>query len=333
MKDIKVYMAPLLGITGCVYRSTFNRHFGGITRYYAPFIRGTKMKGSALRNFRELRLSYNRGFTLVPQLLTNNRDDLVHMCNKLAESGYDHVNINMGCPYPMVTKKNRGAGLLASPDRVEALFNDISDRISVKLSVKMRLGIDDPRQCLPVLRVLNRYTLEEIIMHPRTADQLYNGAVDLDGFSEAAKISKHPLLFNGDLRSVNDCHLIMKKLNHDSPLMIGRGLISDPFLPWRLNGTMAGESKLQQVMERFHRDLVEGYLEYLHGPRHVLDKMKEVWLHLCLAFEDSRKVLKMVRKTKSIDALHDIVSSIMPTLLPGGPHQLEQGSVNNYTSW
>ena len=122
----------------------------------------------------------------------------------LADFGYGEVNWNLGCPYPMVTGKRRGAGLLPYPGAIKAFLDEACARSALPISVKLRLGLVDPREILAVMPALNAFPLRRVIIHPRIGAQMYEGDVDLDGFAEAAALCAHDVMYNGDIRNVAD---------------------------------------------------------------------------------------------------------------------------------
>ena len=107
--------APLEGVTTLWYRRAHRKWFGGVTRYYTPFISSTKEHVFTKRELREIAPAANAGLPLVPQLLTRNAEDFLWAASALADMGYGEVNLNLGCPSGTVCAKGKGAGFLAGP--------------------------------------------------------------------------------------------------------------------------------------------------------------------------------------------------------------------------
>jgi tRNA-dihydrouridine synthase B len=178
-------LAPMRGITTMHYRKVFVRHFHGLDIEMAPFISTVRAERIHSKLLKDVLPENSSGLPLIPQLIGNNADDFVHMATALHDLGYNEINWNLGCPHKPIRKKQRGSGLLPHPDRIDILLNEICDRSPCRVSVKVRLGVSDPSELMKVIPVLNRYPLSEIIIHPRTAEQMYDGQVDLDAFEMA----------------------------------------------------------------------------------------------------------------------------------------------------
>ena len=190
-----LYLAPIRGITNKIYRNIFPKHFQGFDIAVAPFIavkRKDKLRGAYIREFEPEK---NRGLKTIPQILTADPEEFISIADCLSDMGYDIVNWNLGCPYPMEVNRGRGAALIPYPAKIDSFLEKTIPRVKLKISVKLRLGLSGPDEILRILPVFNRYPLHEIIIHARTAGQMYEGAVDLDSF-EKCRI---------DLLSFNTC--------------------------------------------------------------------------------------------------------------------------------
>ena len=112
---MKIYLAPLEGITGWIFRSAVHECFGGFDKYFVPFIRPNQMGHFSAREKKDILPEHNKGMRTVPQILTNRADDFLRTAEKLKDFGYEEVNLDLGCPSKSVVTKGRGAGLLAVP--------------------------------------------------------------------------------------------------------------------------------------------------------------------------------------------------------------------------
>ena len=293
---LRLILAPIHGITDAVYRQTFARCFGGFNRAVAPFIQ--LRQGQALRpgDLRQLASENNREPKTVPQVLTNHADTFSAALLELNALGYDEVNWNLGCPEATVAGRGRGAGLLPHPERIAAILEQVLSQSPVKLSVKLRLGYQEPDEFLAVFDVLNRFSLSEVILHPRTAAQMYEGPVDLERTGRALALCRHPLVYNGDITTPAGFCELRNRFPEIAGWMIGRGALANPFLPLQIKGAALPEpAEYRRRLGEFHRQLLEGYRTWLNGPAHLLAKMKEHWDYLALPFADSRLVLTRLR--------------------------------------
>ncbi len=196
-----IYLAPLQGITDYSFRQAFCTLFEAPDLAFSPFIETHKPDHRA---YRDVLPERNKGIRLVPQVLGNNADEMKQVIAHLNELGYSEINWNLGCPYPMVTKKQMGAGLLPYPEQIDAVLSELYKDTSLKLSVKMRLGLNSPDEWKALVPVFNRYPLTEVIIHGRTASQMYNGEVNETAFLDMISQLVHPACYNGNINSLDD---------------------------------------------------------------------------------------------------------------------------------
>ncbi len=310
----KTYLAPIRGVTNQDFRNTFARHFPGFDRAIAPFILvgpGRRVKPSALA---DLAPGSETGIVTVPQLLTRSATELVQMASILFDMGHSCVNWNLGCPHPMVTRKKKGSGLLPHPEKIEKLLDNAMPRLKGRLSVKMRLGLENADEIARLMPILNHYPLEEIIIHPRTAAQMYSGSVDLDAFASCLDISDHRVVYNGDIDSVARFVEFRRRFPSLRYWMIGRGALHDPFLINDIKQTPPIPlSQRRESIAQFHDELFEVYSRTLCGPTHLLDRMKALWEYLASCFDNREKTVKKIMKTKNVGQYQSVVHSIFQT--------------------
>lgn len=300
MGFVEISLAPLQGISDYYFRNAFNIYFGGMDKAFTPFIRlnGGKIKASQVK---DVLPENNENIKLVPQILTNSVDEFVFLANNLAGLGYPEINWNLGCPFPMVAKRQMGSGLLPYPEKIEQLLEKVMHAISVKLSIKMRLGYENENEINKILPFLDKFPLSEIIIHARTAKQMYKGEAKPLAFEKCMKLSKHVLSYNGDINSFakfNELNALFKTINS---WMIGRPAISNPFLFEEIKtGKILSADKKLERFSGFHAYLYEQYSNSLSGPGHVLNKMLHFWEYFSQSFTNSRKVYKRIKKANSI---------------------------------
>lgn len=306
-----IYLAPLQGTTDRIYRNLFPLYFKGVDLAIAPFISSTKkMKAdnSLLRDFAPDR---NTGLPTIPQILGSDPDDFVGLANRLFEIGYTTVNWNIGCPFRMVVKKGRGAGILDHPERVKAFLEKAVPALKPRLSIKLRLGLKHADDVLDLLPIFNRFDLEELIIHPRTGAQMYEGRADLDMFEQCLRLSAHRMVYNGDIVSSAGLAGLSQRFGSIDRFMIGRGLIGNPFLAEEIKSpARRSRNEKIKIMKTFHDHLFAEYSPMLSGPAHITNKMKEVWTYMANFFEDSEKVRKTINKTHHSDHYTAVVSEI-----------------------
>lgn len=288
------YLAPMEGLTDMVYRCAHHRHYPGIDRYYTPFISPTQDHLFTPRQLRELSPENNAGVPLVPQLLGKNAEDFLWAVNELADMGYREVNLNLGCPSATVTAKGKGSGFLAHPEELERFLETVYAHSPIAISIKSRLGMEEPEEFRPILDIYNRFPVAELILHPRTRREQYREPVHPEAFQYAMEAASMPLAYNGDLFTIPDVKRFCDRFPETTSLMIGRGLMADPAMVTKLRGGV-GDKK---TLEHFHRELCQRYPRVFESEANAMRRMKAIWTHLLPRFRGGEEFRKAIVKTR-----------------------------------
>lgn len=311
---MQIYLAPILGITYAHYRNSFEKYFGGIDKYFAPFVSTVQSEIINPSLLKDLLPCVNLVTPhLIPQILGNNGADFSRMANAITDLGYKEVNWNIGCPVPTVTRKNKGAGILAYHEKIEHFLETAMKDIKCSLSIKMRLGMKSADDYKKVIPVLNKFPLSEVIIHARTGIQVYKGRVDFENFTEALSLSKHKVVYNGDIFSYDDYTDLKKRFPDVGCIMLGRGALSDPFLPRSIKGNDKFNGNRIEMIRVFHDDLYQYYKKLLSGGRHLCDRMKGLWSYFGVHMDTSKSILKKVQRVKNIEEYDITVAEIFNT--------------------
>jgi len=312
----RLILAPLRGITDWPFRAAIARHFPGFGEAVAPFINPQKPGGKKLAPLADLLPEHNRLLPVTPQLLDNHAESFLAMAKRLEDLGYDRLNWNLGCPAPMVTHKGRGAAMLAKPDEIFRLLDEVLPRLTCRLSLKTRLGMHSAQEILALLPRLNAYPLDELIIHPRLGAQMFNGQPDLDGFAAALAASVHPVVYNGDITSLGDFRRLAARFPQVSGWMIGRGAVARPALAGEIvagksaMATSAEQPTLPMRLAAFHDQLFTAYAAKLAGPGHLLGKMKQFWLYFIASFPGREKLIKTIVRTHSLSRYQEVTRTV-----------------------
>lgn len=311
MKDTvspKIYAGPMEGITNYLFRNAYHRHFFGIDTYFTPFVTGTHL---SKKEKKDICKENNPDMDVVVQILSNQTDDFLSVAHIVSEEyGYDHLNLNLGCPSATVTSRKRGAGFLTVPDKLEKFLDEIFERSPVSISVKTRIGMHDASDWEDILTLYEKYPMTELIIHPRIRDVFYGGTPDLDAFDLAYQKSSHPLCYNGNLFHLEDFEKIVARFPSLPAVMIGRGLLINPFLPEEIKKLSVPGEKTSRLKD-FEEDLRETLLSKTEGgPHKVMEKMKEVWGFMAYNFEKPEKLLKKIRKAQTLDAYLSVMREV-----------------------
>lgn len=307
MEQIKYYMAPMEGVTGYVFRNAYAKYYGGIERYFTPFVANKKL-GHREKN--DVCPEHNAGMAVVPQILTNRAEDFLAIAEILREYGYDTVNLNLGCPSGTVAARGRGAGFLAMPDKLDHFLEEIFEKCPLRISIKTRIGKENPAEWEQLLAIYEKYPLEELIVHPRVQTDFYKNRVNLEAFALAEKSSRHSLCYNGDIVDAASAAHIRDSFPSVDKFMIGRGLIKRPWLLEELSGGRQEKQERKERFYRFHNELLEGYRQQMSGDKNTLFKMKELWAYWGENFADADRQLKKIRKCERVAEYECLVDAL-----------------------
>ena len=312
----RIYFAPLQESTDHIYRSAHVKYFGGIDKYFAPYI--VRQNDGTIKpsHLRDIKSTNNQGYLLIPQILAGNPEDFVYTSSVLYENGYNEINLNLGCPYPMVTNKGLGSGLLPYPERIRSILETSLPKIECKVSVKMRAGLQSPEEIFKVIEVLNDFPLSEVILHPRIAKQLYRGAPDETVFAEVHKALKHLLVYNGDIETAENIDRLNGVFGDINTWMVGRGILKNPFLPLIVKGAKLPErDKKVKILRDFHDELFFKHSNLLSCHSHLLMRMEKIWSYFCYSFPDPHKTFKRIKKAANITKYEAAVNENFQRLL------------------
>ena len=303
--------APMEGITGAAFRRLHRTCFPGVDHYYAPFLSPTQDRRLTPREQREILPEHNEGVPLIPQILTKNAHDFLWAAGELHAMGYEEVNLNAGCPSGTVTAKGKGAGMLADPRALDSFLDEIFSAAPCKISVKTRLGMTDPEEFEPILEIYNRYPLTQLIIHPRVRKDFYRHPVRREDFAAAYEKSKNPVAYNGSIVTALDWKRCTETYPDLSAVMIGQGMVSNPFLASQIKfGVKTEKGKLKA----FHDELLDAYTRQFESRNNAAQRMKELWFYWMRLFDNSQKLGKQLLKSRNAEEYQLAVQKIFAEL-------------------
>lgn len=313
-------MAPMEGLTGYVFRNTYEKYYGKgkIDKYFIPFISPNKTGGYTAREREDIDPANNVGIYAVPQIMANDYTYFLRGARLLLELGYKEINLNMGCPSGTVVSKFRGAGFLAKPDELDRFLDQIfkdKELQDIHISIKTRIGITSAEEFDYLLTIYNQYPLKELIIHPRVQKDYYNNLPNLKAFSEAMEKSVNPLCYNGDIFTLENFKIIEQKFPELEKVMIGRGLVGVPFMIDQINDDSGKDLSSQtdkneiKRLQAFLNELLAGYIETLKSEINACHKMKEVWKYLWNSFDVKEREFLNIKKANHLDEYKAAVNS------------------------
>ena len=308
---MKYYCAPMEGITGRQFRLCHNRWFGGIDQYFIPFLSPTQTHVFSKKEWQEVLPENNEGIRVVPQLLTRHAENFIWGAKELASVGYQEVNLNLGCPSGTVVAKGKGSGFLAHPQELDEFLDQIFDQCPIDISIKTRLGLNDPHEFESLLQIFQKYPVKELTIHPRIQKDFYKHPVRREIFSVFVSQYTLPICFNGDLYTAEQCKDFPREFPFVQSLMLGRGLIGDPALARKAQG---GQPADAETLRQFHNELYESYCISFNSRKNAMMRMKELWFYLIGLFDHSEKLAKSMRKATDPAVFECCVNEIFSTL-------------------
>ena len=297
---MKIYFAPLEGITNHIFRNAYNEIYGHIDKYFAPFISPSEKAPMTPRERKDVAPENNTGINLVPQILTCKSASFIEAAKELKAMGYDEINLNLGCPSGTVCAKGKGAGFLPETLALQMFLDDIygySESENMKISIKTRLGYYNPDEFYDLIDIFNNFPVSELIVHPRIRSDFYKGEPRKEYFAYAIEHAKCPLVYNGNIFTKNDYEYLKKTFNTElDPIMSGRGLITDPSLAEKLKGT-TDKTDIAKL-KLLHDTLYQEYKKVMSPDINVLYKMRELWNYWQVQFDGKDRDIKHLMKAK-----------------------------------
>lgn len=304
---MKYYLAPMEGITGYIYRNTYEKFFHDIDKYFTPFIVPNKSKSFKTKELRDLLPENNEGINIVPQILTNDSEGFIYISKKLQQLGYNEINLNLGCPAGTVVSKNRGSGFLAKREELHKFLEEIFKLEDMKISIKTRIGKDSPEEFYELIKIYNEYPMEELIIHPRTQKDFYGNKPNLEVFKDALTLSTNKICYNGDIFTAKDHEEIIRTFPTVETVMLGRGTIANPGLMGEIKNNTIIDKK---VFKAFHDEILNQYIEVFNEEKNALFRMKELWGYMIYMFSDNKKYAKKIKKAQNLSDYKSAVSSL-----------------------
>ena len=309
---MKIYSAPLQGFTEAVWRNVHSTVFGNIDGYYTPFLRYEHGEIRS-KDIRDIERKNNTVENLIPQIIAATPEEMHPLLELISNEGYKRVDINMGCSFPLQMRRKHGAGLLPHPDMVAAIMKEVERYKEFSFSVKMRLGCESREEWKELLPILNDTQLRHITMHPRLGIEQYKKPADIDAFAEFYNECKHPVIYNGDVTSLEEIRNVEERFPLLKGIMLGRGLLSNPALAMEYKrGEKLPVKELVSLVQEMHDAMYEKLVTRLQGNTQFLGKMKPYWEYLLpdMLKRDKKAILKATTTEKYLQAVRNGLENI-----------------------
>lgn len=315
---MRIYLAPMEGVTGFIYRNAYYSIFHNLDKYFTPFLKPHTKRDLTTKERNEILPENNENMYVVPQILTNHAEGFINTSLKLKTYGYKEVNLNLGCPSKTVVSKNRGSRFLSQTKLLSEFLDEIFSHLDMDISIKTRIGKNSPDEFYELIEIFNRFPLKELIIHPRLQTDYYKNTPNLEMFSWASNESKAPVCYNGNLFTLKDYKNFTKSFPDVDTIMLGRGMIANPALAQDILSQM--NTLTLDMLKEFHYRLYMDFQNYLSGAVNVLFRMKELWSYMGFLFSDSEKCRKKIWKSQNFSEYEAAVKSLFED------HELVEGA-------
>ena len=251
--DPPLILAPMAGITDHAYRLMLRR-IGGVGLVTMEFISSEAISRGNARQLRKMVFS-DEERPLSIQIYGSDPERMAAAAEIVEELGPDVCDINMGCPANKVLKGCAGAALMGDPELAKAIVRKVKSRLSIPLTVKFRLGLDDSRKnFLELGRICEGEGAAAVAMHGRTARQMYTGRADWDRIGELKSALTLPVVGNGDIETAGDAVAMFEKTGCDA-VMCGRATMKNPWIFRQTQDLLWGRPPREATLEE-RRDLM-----------------------------------------------------------------------------
>jgi tRNA-dihydrouridine synthase B len=231
-------LAPMQDVTDLPFWKLMTA-YGGADVYYTEYFR--VHADSHLDKYILKSITENpTGRPVVAQMIGNDIPSLVRTAKELQEYDIAAVDLNLGCPAPIVYRKCAGGGLLREPKRIDAILGALRDAVKVKFTVKTRLGFDSPKVFDELLPIFAKHSPDLLTVHGRTVKEMYWSEVHYDFIARAVAAMPCPVLANGNIDSARTAEEVLR-ITGAHGLMIGRGAIRNPWLFQQIRQQRRGE--------------------------------------------------------------------------------------------
>lgn len=303
------FVAPLQGYTDVAYRHYHAKVYGNVAdAYFSPFLR-VEHNEVRKRDINDITSPLGNNHHLISQIIADGADEFNLILNTIIRSGYKEVNLNLGCPFPPQLKHGRGTALLLNQKELERITDIMLANPDIRFSVKMRLGITMPDEWHQSIGIINRMPLAHITVHPRTASQQYKGNLFLDEFKSLAEATQHPIIYNGELKTIAEISQLYTDFPIISGIMIGRGLLANPALlnEWA-DGTEWSATKRLEAILKLHEGIYTHYCNTLCGEAQILSKIKPFWEYLSDSID--KRTAKLIKKATTLPKYTDAIITL-----------------------
>ena len=289
-------LAPMQDVTDLPFWRLISS-YGGADVYFTEYFR-VHATSTLDRHILKSITENPTGRPVIAQMIGNDIPALVRTARELQQYPIVAVDLNLGCPAPVVYRKCAGGGLLRIPEQVDAILGALRDAIQIKFSVKTRLGFDSADVFSQLLTIFAKHPLDLLTVHGRTVKEMYRSEVHYEQIARAVREVPCPVLANGNIYSTSKAEEVLK-ITGARGLMVGRGVIRNPWLFHQIrqhrNGQALFVPRGHDVLE-YVRALYEAACSPEAREASQVQRMKKYMNYLGMGVEASGEFLHQIRR-------------------------------------
>ncbi|MBL9138524.1 MAG: tRNA-dihydrouridine synthase family protein [Verrucomicrobiales bacterium] len=296
-------LAPMQDVTDLPFLRMIARR-GGADLYFTEYFRvhaSAQLERYTLRSITE----NPTGQPIIAQLIGNDPHALARAARELQRYPVAAIDLNLGCPAPIVYRKCAGGGLLRQPALIDSILGALRDAVSIRFTIKTRIGFDDPRTLEQLLPLFAKHSPDLVTVHGRTVTEMYRAQVHLEPIATAVRALRCPVLANGGVDSPEGARRMLEQTGARG-VMIGRGAIRNPWIFAQIRARGRGEEPVLptgRTVLGYVRDLWEQTSPQGLNPPKQVQKLKKYLNFLGEGMEDAAGFLHAMRRVMTEDEL------------------------------
>ena len=309
-------LAPMQDITDLPFWRVMSR-YGGPDVYYTEYFRvhrDSRLEKYILRSIDE----NPGGKPIIAQMIGQDIDALQRTALELQKRKIAGIDLNLGCPAPIVCKKDAGGGLLRNPEKIDHILRELRASVHLRFTVKTRIGFDSPEEFPALLDLFRRHPIDALTVHGRTVREMYKPVLHHDAIERAARLMPCPVFANGNVACVESARQMIA-ITGARGLMIGRGAIRNPWLFGQIREAWSGEVRTRPTCTDL-RQYIEHLYEETRDPaiREVgqVGKMKKYLGYIAPGFGEDDAFWKELRPALTLRDLFAICDRHLATAEP-----------------
>ena len=310
-----VFFAPMEGITEEPYRLALMKTFPEWDLFYTDFLRIPTEN-----NFTDKFILEHFGKTAYEsphlkkktafQILANERCQIPFACKQIERLGFEHLDLNLGCPSKRVNQHLGGAYLLSDLRALKNIVKQIRSNYNHLFTVKIRVGYKDDKTFIDCIKLFEDEGVQAITIHARTRDQLYKGLANWSYIEKAVKVTNLPIIGNGDLWTTSDIKNIFEQTGCHS-VMLGRGALKTPWMAKILkNKNINLFETRKKLTPLYFQSLQDEFKKNCPQETFILKRFKSFSRNIFDDFPDHEIVKRKFMRSKSLQEFHDLLGSL-----------------------